>query len=58
MNNTFPDMNCRKCNRLNPWVYFAPVAVAPFPATCICIDCAIARGWADSQGNLKAGVTL
>jgi len=55
---TFADMTCRKCERLNPWVYFAPVNVAPFPATCVCIDCAKARQWVDRDGNLKAGVTL
>ena len=55
---TFPPMTCRKCERLNPMVYFAPVAVEPFPATCICFDCVKARGWLDRDDNLKPGVTL
>jgi len=55
---TFPNMTCRKCDARNPWVYFAPVSVAPFPATCICFDCVKARGWTGSDGDLKEEVTL
>lgn len=58
MHATFPQMNCRKCDALNPMVYFAPVSVAPNPATCICFECASARQWLDRDGNLKEGVTL
>jgi hypothetical protein len=55
---TFAQMTCRKCEAANPIVYFAPVSVAPFPATCICFDCVKARGWLDIDGNLRAGVVL
>ena len=50
-----PELACRKCGKLNLWVYFAPVVVE---GTCICMDCATARGWLDRSGNLKPGVTL
>ena len=52
-------LTCRKCGRLNPWVYFAPVILPPEPSgTCICMDCAAARGWLDPTGNLKPGISL
>lgn len=54
----FEPITCRKCEAANPIVYFAPVAVAPFPATCICFDCVKARGWLDMDGNLRAGIAL
>ena len=50
-----PHLTCRKCGRSNPAVYLAPVVVA---GTCICLDCAAARGWLDIAGNLKPGVEL
>lgn len=52
-----PPMSCRKCGRINPTVYLAPV-VAPGSGTCICIDCAQKRGWLDANGDLKPGITL
>ena len=52
-----PDLSCRKCGRSNPWVYVAPVVVER-TGTCICMDCAEARGWLDAAGNLKPGVAL
>lgn len=66
---TMPDSYCRKCNGKNHWVYFAPVFVAGMDCrdstrhpvgigTHICMDCAMALGYADSQGFLKDGVTL
>lgn len=66
---TIPDSHCRKCDGKNHWVFFAPVFVARMDArdstpheigigTHICMDCAIALGFADSQGLLKEGVTL
>lgn len=54
----FPRMTCRKCDRLNPWVFFAPVNIDHKRASCICLGCAIANGWATPQGDLKQGVTL
>ncbi|WP_157994931.1 hypothetical protein [Paracoccus tegillarcae] len=52
-------MSCRKCGRLNPWAYFAPVIDPYLPiGTCICLSCAEARGWLDRDGNLKPGITL
>ena len=54
----FPTMTCRKCDAVNPMVYFAPVNVAPTPATCICFDCANARQWLDSEGNVRKDVNL
>ena len=50
-------LTCRKCGRSNPAVYLAPVVVAG-TGTCICLDCAAARGWLDIAGNLKPGVEL
>ena len=50
-------LSCRKCGRSNPLVYFAPVVVDG-SGTCICMDCAKARGWLDAAGNLKPGVSL
>jgi hypothetical protein len=52
-----PDLSCRKCGRINPWVYFAPLVVEG-TGTCICIDCAEAGGWLDAAGNLKPGIVL
>ena len=52
-----PDLSCRTCGRVNPWVYFAPVVVEG-AGTCICTDCAKTRGWLDAAGNLKLGVSL
>lgn len=52
-----PELTCRKCGRSNPWVYFAPVAVES-TGTCICMDCAAARGWLYKTGHLKPGVAL
>ena len=52
-----PALACRKCRRSNPWAYFAPVVVDG-AGTCICMDCAKARGWLDEAGNLKPGVVL
>ncbi|MCZ0963093.1 hypothetical protein [Paracoccus benzoatiresistens] len=52
-----PELSCRTCGRLNPWVYLAPVVVAG-SGTCICMDCAAARGWLDAAGNLKPGIAL
>lgn len=53
-----PALACRKCGRSNPWVYLAPVVVEGAGTTCICMDCAEARGWLDEAGNLKPGVVL
>ena len=58
LDQTFAQMTCRKCETVNPVVFFAPVNVAPFPATCICFDCAKARQWVDQNGDLKKDVTL
>lgn len=55
---TFLQMNCRKCDTVNPMVYFAPVQIDAHKGTCICIACAIASGYTTSQGDLKEGVTL
>ena len=56
---TLPRLTCRKCGRISPWVYFAPVILPPEPSgTCICMDCAAARGWLDPTGNLKPGISL
>ena len=52
-----PELSCRKCGRVNPWVYFAPVVVAG-SGTCICMDCAEPAGWLDKAGKLKPGVAL
>ena len=52
-----PVLSCRKCGRNNPLVYVAPVVVEG-AGTCICMDCAEARGWLDAAGNLKPGVSL
>jgi sulfur relay (sulfurtransferase) complex TusBCD TusD component (DsrE family) len=51
------ELTCRKCECRNPWVYFAPVTYKG-EGTCICFDCAKARGWTDSEGNLAKGVAL
>ena len=50
-------LSCRKCGRNNPLVYLAPVVVEG-SGTCICMDCAEARGWLDRAGNLKPRVAL
>ena len=54
---TLPRLTCRKCGRSNPRVYLAPVVVED-TGTCICMDCAAARGWLDRSGNLKPGIAL
>ena len=54
-----PRLTCRKCGRVNPAVYLAPVAFAGDPeGTCICFDCTDALGWLDRDGNLKPGIEL
>lgn len=55
--NPLPNLSCRKCGRTNPVVYLAPVMVEG-AGTCICMDCADARGWLDVAGNLKLGIEL
>ena len=52
-----PVLSCRKCGRSNPWVYLASVVVEG-TGTCICMECADARGWLDKSGNLQPGVTV
>ena len=40
-------------------VMLAPVVLSGDPVgTCICMDCAQARGWLDRDGNLKPGIEL
>jgi hypothetical protein len=53
---TFANQNCRKCGAVNPLVFFAPINVEPY--SCICFDCAKARGWINQDGNIKDGVEL
>jgi len=53
----FQKMVCRKCDAVNPVVYFAPVSLSGY-STCICFDCADARQWLDKDGNLREGVEL
>ena len=54
-----PVLTCRTCGSVNPMVFLAPVTVPGEPVgTCICISCAMARGWLDRDGNLKPGITL
>ena len=54
-----PVLTCRKCGSVNPMVMLAPVILPGDPVgTCICMDCAQARGWLDRDGNLKPGITL
>lgn len=52
-----PSLTCRKCGRSNPPVYLAPVTLEG-AGTCICFNCAEARGWLDAAGNLKPEVSL
>ena len=65
----FADSYCRKCGDKNHIVFFAPVFVAGMDArdsskhsigvgTHICLECAIAHGFANSWGELKPGVAL
>ena len=54
---TLPRLSCRKCGRINPPVYFAPVAIEG-EGSCICYACAAARQWLDQDGNLLPGVEL
>lgn len=51
-------MTCRKCDNRNPMVFFAPVDMLNQHSTCICLECAVALGFATPQGDLKPGVTL
>ena len=53
-------MFCRKCNKDNPIVYYAPVVqVDGKSASVICLDCVSERGWLDHKtGNLKPGIDL
>lgn len=58
-----PTLRCRKCDRQNPVVYFAPVSIPDkhtdtYTGTCICYSCADERGWIDKSGDIKAGVSL
>ena len=52
-----PQLECRKCEAINPMVYLAPVVVDG-AGSCICLDCADARGWVDRDGNIREGVEL
>lgn len=55
----FATLICRKCGSANPPVYLAPVLVpGDLAGTCICFNCANARGWLDRDGNLKPGIKL
>lgn len=52
-------LTCRKCGRVNPMAYLALIILPGDDAgTCICFNCAEARGWLDRDGNLKPGITL
>ena len=57
MSRPLPPLTCRKCGSVNPTVYLAP-AVLPGYGTCICMECALKRGWLDADGNLKPGISL
>lgn len=50
-----PSLLCRKCGKVSPWVYYAPITENN---TCICLNCAEERGWVDEFGKLRDGVTL
>lgn len=52
-----PQLTCRKCEAVNPMVYFAPVVVDG-AGTCVCFDCAKERNWTTPDGDLRPGVTL
>ena len=52
-----PQLKCRKCEAVNPMVYLAPVVIDG-AGSCICLDCADARGWIDGNGNICEGVEL
>jgi hypothetical protein len=52
-----PRLSCRKCGKTNPPVYLAPVTTEA-EGSCICLDCAKARQWLDSDGNLRPGIEL
>lgn len=54
---SLPQMECRKCGAANPLVYLAPVVIDTV-GSCICMDCAQARGWLDRDGALRPDVTL
>ena len=51
-------MYCRKCDNKNPMVFFAPVDNLNQTSSCICLECAVALGFATPQGDLKEGVEL
>ena len=51
-------MTCRKCDNKNPMVFFAPVDMGNQHSTVVCLECAVALGFATSQGDLKEGVEL
>ena len=54
-----PVLTCRKCGSVNPMVMLVPVVLPAAPVgTCICMDCAQARGWLDREGNLKPGIEI
>lgn len=53
----FPELTCRKCEKRNPMVYFAPVSIAG-KGTCVCFECAKSKGWINSHGDIKTGITL
>ena len=57
---TLPRMTCRKCQKVNPWVYYEPVVIPGDTAgTCICFDCAVSRQWVDPQsGKIRPGYQI
>lgn len=52
-----PELTCRKCDAVNPLVYFAPVTIEA-KGTCVCFDCAKARQWLDANGDLRPDIQL
>lgn len=54
----FHKITCRKCATVNPMVYLAVVVINDTESTCVCFDCANAKGFLDRDGNIKEGYEL
>jgi hypothetical protein len=51
-------MTCKRCEAVNPTVYFAPVAVSASESICTCLKCADAAGFLTKSGDIKPGYSL
>ena len=49
---------CTRCEKINPFAFYAPHAIDDSESICVCSDCAESIGAIDKDGQIKEGLTL